>query len=56
MGFVVIAKRYLLKPDMPREIFDSITNMGIPLGIYRRVPDFLVNRFQQALEYFKGNA
>jgi len=46
-GKIVIFKRYFLKPEVPREIFDKIVNdLGIPLGVYRRVPDFLVQKFE----------
>jgi hypothetical protein len=46
-GEIVIFKRYLLKPEFPREKFDQIAEgLGIPLGVYRRVPDFLVEKFE----------
>jgi excisionase family DNA binding protein len=46
-GKIVIFMRYFLKPEFPREKFDGIVNdLGIPLGVYRRVPDFLVSKFE----------
>jgi hypothetical protein len=47
-GKIVIFMRYFLKPEFPRDKFDSIVNeLGIPLGVYRRVPDFLVQKFEK---------
>jgi len=46
-GKIVIFKRYLLKPEFPRDRFQKIVEeLGIPLGVYRRVPDFLVQKFE----------
>jgi len=46
-GEIVIFKRYLLKPIFPRDKFDNIVgDLGIPLGVYERVPDFLVKKFE----------
>jgi hypothetical protein len=47
-GRIVIFKQYFLKPEFPREKYDGIVNdLGIPLGVYRRVPDFLVGKFEK---------
>lgn len=47
-GKIVIFMRYFLKPEFPRENYDYIVNeIGIPLGVYRRVPDFLVQKFER---------
>ncbi|MEM2112035.1 MAG: helix-turn-helix domain-containing protein [Candidatus Bathyarchaeia archaeon] len=46
-GKIVIFKRYLLKPEFPRDKFNQIVDgLSIPLGVYRRVPDFLVQKFE----------
>lgn len=46
-GKIVIFKRYLLKPEFPKDKFSQIVDgLGIPLGVYRRVPDFLVRKFE----------
>jgi len=46
-GKIVIFLRYFKKPEFPKEKFDAITiDLGIPLGVYRRVPDFLVQKFE----------
>ena len=50
-GEIVIFLRYFLQPEMPRDKFDFIVNvLGIPLGVYRRVPDFLVQKFEKLKE------
>lgn len=50
-GKIVIFKRYFLKPEFPRDKFDEIVEgLGIPLGVYRRVPDFLVKKFEDLRE------
>jgi len=36
-------KRYFLQPPFPRDKFSEIVDMGIPLGVYRRCPEFLVS-------------
>jgi hypothetical protein len=47
-GKLVIFMRYFLQPEFPREKYDFIVNeLGIPLGVYRRVPDFLVQKFEK---------
>ena len=46
-GKIIIFKRYFLKPPFPPETFKRIVGeLGIPLGVYRRVPDFLVTKFE----------
>ena len=52
-GYVVITKRYFLRPGVPRPIFDALIRIGIPLGVYNRPPKFLVRRLEQAIEYFE---
>jgi hypothetical protein len=47
-GKIIIFMRYFLKPEFPRKEYDFIVNeLGIPLGVYRRVPDFLVQKFER---------
>ena len=36
-------KRYFLQPPFPRDKFSEIVEMGIPLGVYKRSPEFLVS-------------
>jgi len=46
-GKIVIFLRYFLKPEFPNDKFKMIVeDLGIPLGVYRRVPDFLVQKFE----------
>jgi len=46
-GEIVIFLRYFLKPEFPHEKFKIIVeDLGIPLGVYRRVPDFLVQKVE----------
>jgi excisionase family DNA binding protein len=46
-GETVIFFRYFLKPEFPNDKWKSITEgLGIPIGVYRRVPDFLVQKFE----------
>jgi excisionase family DNA binding protein len=46
-GKIVIFKRYFLQPEFPPEMFNKIVyELGIPLGVYRRVPDFLFEKFE----------
>jgi len=44
-GRVVIFKRYFLKPGFPRDKFNDVINMGIPIGVYKWPPEFLIRRF-----------
>lgn len=55
-GGVVMFKRWLLPPEMPRGMFNQISDAGAseslleyPLSIYRRTPDMLLNRIQELL-------
>jgi excisionase family DNA binding protein len=41
-GWALRFKRYFLQPPFPRDKFPEIVNMGIPLGVYKRCPEFLV--------------
>ena len=41
-GRALRLKRYLLQPPFPRDKFQEIVAMGIPLGVYQWPPDFLV--------------
>jgi len=46
-GEIIIFLRYFLKPEFPNDKWKVITeDLGIPLGVYRRVPDFLVQKFE----------
>lgn len=48
-GYVVVFKRYFLQPKFPRDKFkEIIENIGIPLGVYRYPPDFLIAAFDKA--------
>ena len=42
-GRALPCKRYFLAPPFPRDKFDAIVNMGIPLGVYQRCPQFMVD-------------
>lgn len=44
-GRALRVKRYFLQPPFPRDKFKDIVDLGIPLGVYNRTPDFLVNMF-----------
>lgn len=41
-GMAVRCKRYFLQPPFPHETFQAIDQMGIPIGVYRRPPEFLI--------------
>jgi excisionase family DNA binding protein len=45
-GRALRVKRYFLQPPFPRDKFKDIVDLGIPLGVYNRTPDFLVNMFK----------
>lgn len=47
-GRTIVYKRYFLQPPFPREKFKELVNLGIPLGVYKWPPEFLVNRFVEA--------
>lgn len=50
-GEVIQTKRYFLQPPFPRDKYNEITkNLGIPLGVYNWVPDFLLSRFTELQE------
>jgi len=44
-GEVIDFKRYLKQPPFPKDKFQKIVAMGIPLGVYQWTPTFLVARF-----------
>jgi hypothetical protein len=44
-GMAIPCKRYFLQPPFPHETFQALNQMGIPIGVYRRPPDFLVRAF-----------
>lgn len=41
-GRAIPCKRYFLQPPFPRDAFSEIIDMGIPIGVYTRCPEFLV--------------
>lgn len=41
-GRAMPCKRYLLQPPFPRDAFQKIVDMGIPLGVYQWCPEFLI--------------
>jgi len=41
-GRAVKYKRYFLQPPFPRDKFNKIIDMGIPIGVYKWCPEFLV--------------
>jgi hypothetical protein len=52
-GYIIVFKRYLLQPEFPRDKFKEIVNMGIPLGVYKLPPEFLVGALLKAIPYLK---
>lgn len=45
-GTLIQFKRYFLQPEFPRDKYAKINGLlRIPLGVYRRTPDFLFYRF-----------
>jgi len=44
-GEVIDFKRYLKQPPFPKDKFQEIVAMGIPLGVYQWTPTYLVTRF-----------
>ncbi len=42
-GWALRVKRYFLQPPFPRDKFKEIVDLGIPLGVYNRSPDFMIN-------------
>jgi excisionase family DNA binding protein len=47
-GLALKFKRYLLQPPFDRGKFPQIVEMGIPLGVYMRCPEFLVEMLLRA--------
>jgi hypothetical protein len=41
-GYILVFKRYFLPLGFPKDKFKEIVDMGIPLGVYRFAPDFLI--------------
>jgi excisionase family DNA binding protein len=52
-GDIIECKRYFLQPPFPRKEFKEIVGMGIPLGVYKWTPDFLVESFDGLSKKFK---
>jgi|Deesub1362A_J573_1020465.scaffolds.fasta_scaffold00845_5 excisionase family DNA binding protein len=50
-GYVLIFKQMFIKPGFPRDKFEEIRKLKIPIAIYRYPPDFLINKFQKAAKY-----
>ena len=50
-GRAIPFKRYLLQPPFPREAFQQIVAMGIPLGVYKWPPDFLIKLMMSLKQY-----
>lgn len=50
-GIALKFKRYLLQPEFDRVKFDQIVEMGIPLGVYRRCPEFMVEMLLRAKDF-----
>jgi len=50
-GIALKFKRYLLQPPFDRVKFPQIVAMGIPLGVYTRCPEFLVDMLVRAAGY-----
>lgn len=44
-GRVIIFKRCMLKPPFPKDKFQKINALGVPLGVYKWSPEFLISRF-----------
>jgi Domain of unknown function (DUF4062) len=54
-GFLLVYKRWLLRPGFPRESFQHIVReLGLPLGVYQRTPDFLIVRLQELKNRLAG--
>lgn len=49
-GEVIECKRYFLQPPFPRKKFREIIDVGIPLGVYKWPPEFLVRRFVSLID------
>jgi excisionase family DNA binding protein len=46
-GWALRVKRYFLQPPFPRDKFKEIVDLGIPLGVYNRSPDFMIKMLQR---------
>ena len=51
-GRALRVKRYFLQPPFPRDKFKEIVDLGIPLGVYNRPPDFLITMLTSLAEIF----
>lgn len=51
-GDIIECKRYFLQPPFPRKEFKEIVGMGIPLGVYKWTPNFLVESFDALSKKF----
>jgi excisionase family DNA binding protein len=51
-GRALRVKRYFFKPPFPRDKFKEIVDLGIPLGVYNRPPDFLIEMLKRSADYF----
>lgn len=50
-GEVIQFKRYFKQPPFPRDKYKQIENdLGIPIGVYKWVPDFLINQIKRKVE------
>jgi len=52
-GYIIPFKRYLLQPEFPRDKFKEIIDMGIPLGVYKYPPDFMIEALMRAVHSLK---
>lgn len=53
-GRTIIFKRWLLRPPFPRDTFQRMLELGIPVSVYRRVPDFLIVRAKELKSWLEG--
>jgi hypothetical protein len=51
-GRALRVKRYFLQPPFPRDKFKEIVDLGIPLGVYNRPPDFLITMLTRLADFF----
>lgn len=52
-GRIIVFKRQFLRPEVPRDFFDRMNEMGIPIGVYRRPPVYLTNILKRNKHWFK---
>ncbi len=52
-GRIIVFKRQFLHPGVPRELFDQLNGMGIPVGVYKRPPEYLVKLLIRNRMWFK---